>query len=69
MQLEANPLIPYYRRWQYETLEGSTKERPKPSIKEPPTLELKPLPSHLKYAFLEKHDNLPIIISSSLTDL
>ena len=69
MQLEANPPIPYYRRWQYETLEGSTKERPKPSIEEPPTLELKPLPSHLKYAFLEKHDNLPIIISSSLTDL
>ena len=66
MQLEANPSIPYYRRWQYETLEGSTKERPKPSIEEPPTLELKPLPSHLKYAFLQKNDKLPIIISSSL---
>ena len=69
MQLEVNPPIPHYRKWQYETLEGSTKERPKPSIEEPPTFELKPLPSHLKYAFLEKNDKLPIIISSSLIDL
>ena len=65
--MEANPPIPHYRRWKYETLEGLTKEKPKSSIEEPPTLELKPLPSHLKYAFLEKHDKLPIIISSSLT--
>ena len=69
MQLEANPPIPQYRRWKYETLKGSTKERPKPSIEEPPTFELKPLPFHLKYAFLNKNDKLPIIISSSLTDL
>ena len=69
MQLEANPPIPYYCRWQYETLERSTKARPKPSIKEPLTLKFKPLPSYLKYAFLEKNDKLPIIISSSLTDL
>ena len=69
MQLEANPPIPHYRRWKYETLEGSTKEKPKPSIEEPPTLKLKPLPSHLKYAFLEKNNKLSIIISSSLIDL
>ena len=69
MQLEANPPSPHYRRWKYETLERSTKARPKPSIEEPPTLELTLLPSHLKYAFLKKNDNLPIIISSSLTDL
>ena len=69
MQLEANPCIPYYHRWQYETLEGSTKEWPKPSIEKPPTFELKPLSSHLKYAFLEKNDKLPIIIYSFLTDL
>ena len=66
MQLEANPPSPHYCRWKYETLEGSTKVRPKPSIKKPPILELKPLPSHLKYVFLEKNDKLPIIISSSL---
>ncbi|XP_073120574.1 uncharacterized protein [Henckelia pumila] len=39
----------------------------KPSIEEPPTLELKPLPTHLKYVFLGENDNLPVIISSSLT--
>ena len=69
MQLEANPPSPNYRRWKYETLKGSTKARPKPSIEEPSILKLKPLPSHLKYAFLEKNDKLPIIIFSSLIDL
>nr|GFB65773.1 reverse transcriptase domain-containing protein [Tanacetum cinerariifolium] len=38
----------------------------KPSIKEPPELELKDLPSHLEYAFLEGTDELPIIISKEL---
>ncbi|KAM2154918.1 hypothetical protein ACFX1Q_046672 [Malus domestica] len=38
-----------------------------PSIVQPPTLELKPLPSHLKYVFLGEDETLPIIISSSLT--
>ncbi|XP_070054109.1 uncharacterized protein [Nicotiana tomentosiformis] len=41
----------------------------KPSIKEPPTLELKPLPSHLKYVFLGPCSSLPIIISSCLTNV
>ncbi|CAN6586226.1 unnamed protein product [Malus baccata var. baccata] len=38
-----------------------------PSIVHPPTLELKPLPSHLKYVFLGEDQTLPVIISSSLT--
>ncbi|CAN6695155.1 unnamed protein product [Malus baccata var. baccata] len=37
-----------------------------PSIVQPPTLELKPLPSHLKYVFLGEDQTLPVIISSSL---
>ncbi|KAM1920133.1 hypothetical protein ACFX15_023976 [Malus domestica] len=37
------------------------------SIIQPPSLELKPLPSHLKYVFLGKQETLPVIISSSLT--
>ncbi|XP_075489567.1 uncharacterized protein LOC142528407 [Primulina tabacum] len=41
---------------------------PKSSIEEPPTLELKPLPPHLKYIFLGKNNTLPIIISAALTD-
>ncbi|XP_073139087.1 uncharacterized protein [Henckelia pumila] len=40
----------------------------KPSIEEPPTVELKPLHTHLKYVFLGENGNLPVIISSSLTD-
>ncbi|KAM2395350.1 hypothetical protein ACFX1X_032725 [Malus domestica] len=38
-----------------------------PSIVQAPTLELKPLPSHLKYIFLGENETLPAIISSSLT--
>ena len=38
-----------------------------PSIEDPPTLEMKPLPSHLKYVFLGKEGSLPVIISSFLS--
>ncbi|KAM1687054.1 hypothetical protein FF1_034826 [Malus domestica] len=38
-----------------------------PSVVQPPTLELKPLPSHLKYVFLGDDETLPVIISSTLT--
>ncbi|CAN6712797.1 unnamed protein product [Malus baccata var. baccata] len=40
-----------------------------PSIIQAPVLELKPLPSHLKYIFLGENETLPAIISSSLTAL
>ncbi|XP_075092337.1 uncharacterized protein LOC142172583 [Nicotiana tabacum] len=40
-----------------------------PSIEDPPKLELKPLTSHLRYAFLGPNSTLPIIISSSLVDV
>ncbi|GJS17038.1 reverse transcriptase domain-containing protein [Tanacetum coccineum] len=35
----------------------------KPSIEQPPKLELKDLPSHLEYAYLEENDKLPVIIA------
>nr|GFA76397.1 reverse transcriptase domain-containing protein [Tanacetum cinerariifolium] len=35
----------------------------KSSIDEPPEVELKDLPPHLKYAFLEGDDKLPVIIA------
>ncbi|CAN6580916.1 unnamed protein product [Malus baccata var. baccata] len=38
-----------------------------PSIIQAPVLELKSLPSHLKYIFLGENETLPAIISSSLT--
>ncbi|GKA15288.1 reverse transcriptase domain-containing protein [Tanacetum coccineum] len=40
----------------------------KPSIEEPPELELKDLPSHLEYAFLEDTNKLPVIIAKDLED-
>nr|GEX66676.1 hypothetical protein [Tanacetum cinerariifolium] len=40
----------------------------KSSIDEPPELELKELPSHLKYAKLEGTDKLPVIIAKVLKD-
>ncbi|CAH9105229.1 unnamed protein product [Cuscuta epithymum] len=38
-----------------------------PSIVQPPEVELKPLPSHLKYAFMGSNETLPVIFSSELT--
>ncbi|XP_052481191.1 uncharacterized protein LOC105762095 [Gossypium raimondii] len=53
--------------WQIESLDLVNRTTPifKPSIEEAPTLELKPLPHHLKYVFLANH-NLPIIVSATL---
>ncbi|GKC16055.1 reverse transcriptase domain-containing protein [Tanacetum coccineum] len=39
----------------------------KSSIDEPPEVELKDLPPHLKYAFLEGDDKLPVIIAKDLS--
>nr|GEV32595.1 reverse transcriptase domain-containing protein [Tanacetum cinerariifolium] len=36
------------------------------SVEEPPELELKELPSHLEYAFLEDSNKLPVIIAKNL---
>ncbi|XP_027152312.1 uncharacterized protein LOC113752399 [Coffea eugenioides] len=38
-----------------------------PSIVQAPEVELKPLPEHLKYAFLGEKETLPVIISSKLS--
>nr|GEW29622.1 reverse transcriptase domain-containing protein [Tanacetum cinerariifolium] len=43
-----------------------TKE--KSSIDEPPVVELKDLPPHLEYTFLEGDDKLPVIIAKDLKD-
>ncbi|XP_027364427.1 uncharacterized protein LOC113871534 [Abrus precatorius] len=45
-------------------LDFSTKTLP--SIMQPAVLELKPLPKHLKYAFLEGDNKLPMVISANL---
>ncbi|XP_070023063.1 uncharacterized protein [Nicotiana sylvestris] len=41
----------------------------KPSIEEPPTLELKPLTPHPRYEFLGRCYTLPVILSSYLTNM
>ncbi|KAL0408092.1 UNVERIFIED_CONTAM: Retrovirus-related Pol polyprotein from transposon opus [Sesamum radiatum] len=53
----------------YLPLGGPPTSELKPSIEKPPILELKPLPSHLKYIFLGEDETLPVIISSDLTGL
>ena len=58
--LEANGWAP-----KFETL-PPIEDRVLPSEERPPKLELKPLPSHLKYAFLGVEETFPVIISSSL---
>ncbi|XP_075109319.1 uncharacterized protein LOC107811093 [Nicotiana tabacum] len=59
------------RNLEFEPLHLEKRETPpaKPSIEEPPKLELKPLPAHLRYEFLRPDSTLPIIISSGLLDV
>ncbi|GKF71501.1 hypothetical protein Tco_0207615 [Tanacetum coccineum] len=50
-----------------ESQEWNTlKNRLKPSMIEPPKLELKELPKHLEYAFLQEDDQLPVGFSICL---
>ncbi|GKF64509.1 hypothetical protein Tco_0187957, partial [Tanacetum coccineum] len=49
-------------------LKQSKVTKTKSSIEEPPELELKDLPSHLEYAYLEENDKLPVVIANSLKD-
>ncbi|KAI3719843.1 hypothetical protein L6452_20748 [Arctium lappa] len=50
----------------FELLENNELKTFTPSVITPPVLELKQLPSHLKYAFLRDDDKLPVIISATL---
>nr|GEV31203.1 reverse transcriptase domain-containing protein [Tanacetum cinerariifolium] len=50
-------------------LKQAEETKEKSSIEEPPELELKELPSHLEYAFLEESDKLPVIIAKDLKDV
>ena len=53
------------RRKYFESLGENTKT-PVLSVEQPPKMEQKPLPSHLKYAYLGTASTLPVIISASL---
>ena len=45
------------------------KEKEKGRKEEPPKLELKPLPSHLKYVYLGESETFPVIINARLSKL
>ncbi|GJY70756.1 reverse transcriptase domain-containing protein [Tanacetum coccineum] len=52
----------------FEKITINTDYKIKTSLEEPPTdLELKPLPDHLEYVFLEEPSFFPVIISSQLS--
>ena len=52
------------QKMQFEPLDTSSREfkLPKLSVDEPLALEFKPLPSHLRYAYLGEFSTLPVII-------
>ncbi|GJX90560.1 DNA-directed DNA polymerase [Tanacetum coccineum] len=58
----------YLRTEPVEPLEWKAPENQlKPSSVEPPKLELKELPEHLEYAFLQENNQLLVVISSALS--
>nr|GEV16186.1 reverse transcriptase domain-containing protein [Tanacetum cinerariifolium] len=63
--LNDDPSSPPLPSQEQKVVEATTK---KSSINEPPVVELKDLPPHLKYAFLEGDDKLPVIIAKDLKD-
>ena len=58
--IEANGWAPRFEKL------PPIEDRVLPSEEKPPKLELKPIPSHLKYAFLGVEETFPVIISSSI---
>nr|GFB65612.1 reverse transcriptase domain-containing protein [Tanacetum cinerariifolium] len=71
--LNSKPLPPLPNHEQYlplskKELKVCEAKTIKSSIDEPPEVELKDLPPHLEYAFLEGNNKLPIIISKELGD-
>ncbi|XP_022892004.1 uncharacterized protein LOC111406872 [Olea europaea var. sylvestris] len=66
--LEATPSRSYKRAPNYEDLEKSSSP-PLPSLQQAPIFDLKPLPSHLRYAYLGESSMLPVIIANSLNEL
>ena len=68
--VEEQHVVPWQAR-KFEPLELSNADFKEniPSIVKPLKLELKQLPSHLKYVYLGEDETLPVIISSYLTPL
>ncbi|XP_021996149.1 uncharacterized protein LOC110893347 [Helianthus annuus] len=67
-EVEEEPLDEGDELWVPETLELSEISDESTPLDIPSPLELKVLPSHLEYAFLGEKPNMPVIISSMLTE-
>ncbi|GKD98725.1 hypothetical protein Tco_1382622, partial [Tanacetum coccineum] len=61
--LKDDSILPEIDQLPPMDLKQSKATKAKSSIEEPPELELKDLPSHLEYAYLEENDKLPVIIA------
>ncbi|CAM8902659.1 unnamed protein product [Rhodiola kirilowii] len=59
----SQPLTRYYEANEVRLFKAKSAI---PSIEQAPEVELKPLPEHLKYAFLGENDTLPVIIKNGL---
>nr|GEZ64051.1 reverse transcriptase domain-containing protein [Tanacetum cinerariifolium] len=71
--LNSEPSPPYPNHEQYlpsykKELKVCEAKTVKTSVDEPPEVELKDLPPHLEYAFLEGDNKLPVIIAKELGD-
>nr|GEU89542.1 hypothetical protein [Tanacetum cinerariifolium] len=71
--LNSKPLLPLPNHKQYmpsfkKELKVCEAKTVKSSVDEPPEVELKDLPPHLKYIFLDGDNKLPVIISKELGD-
>nr|GFD09103.1 reverse transcriptase domain-containing protein [Tanacetum cinerariifolium] len=71
--LNSEPLPPFLNHEQYlpsfkKELKVCKAKTVKSSIDEPPEIELKDLPPHLEYAFLEGDNKFPVIIAKELGD-
>nr|GFB38752.1 reverse transcriptase domain-containing protein [Tanacetum cinerariifolium] len=71
--LNSKPLPPLPNHEQYmpsfkKVLKVCEAKTVKSSVDEPPEVELKDLPPHLEYAFLEGDNKLPVIIAKELGD-
>nr|GFA99755.1 hypothetical protein [Tanacetum cinerariifolium] len=70
-QTVSEPLPPFPNHEQYlpsykKELKVCEAKTIKPSVDEPPEVELKELPPHLEYVFLEGDDKFPVIIAKEL---
>nr|GEY26103.1 reverse transcriptase domain-containing protein [Tanacetum cinerariifolium] len=70
--LNDDPLLPPPNQGNYlpkvrKELKNCEAKTDKSSIDEPPEVELKDLPPHLEYVFLEGNDKLPVIIMKDLS--